>query len=236
MHILRLEPIALERLRQLAPKVHEPVGSAKAALLAFQHSRDGRVQFGVGRPAVVFRLDITAGHSREAPPIALELVSRDRIPPLGSHGYEYRAFTCMSTRVGNTPNVMRREAWLPAAPEGVVRARALVREVAADLRLDAVTTWELMLATSEAFSNAVEHGRPCARGGIRVRVEGLASGVGVEVSDCGSFPTRWSTGKRRGEGGRGMRTIAAIMDQLEVVRTAGATRVRFVKAARARLS
>jgi anti-sigma regulatory factor (Ser/Thr protein kinase) len=124
---------------------------------------------------------------------------------------------------------MRRESWLPAAPEGVVRARALVREVAADLRLDARTTGELMLATSEAFANAVQHGRPCRSGEIRVRVDGWASGVGVEVSDCGCFPGTRSMDKPRGEGGRGIRIIAAIMDQHEVVRSAGATRVRFAK-------
>jgi anti-sigma regulatory factor (Ser/Thr protein kinase) len=104
-----------------------------------------------------------------------------------------------------------------------------VREAAAELPLDAVTTWELMLATSEAFANAVEHGRPCAPGGIRVRVDGRAGGVGVEVSDCGCFPAGRSTEKRRGDGGRGIRIIAAIMDHLEVVRAAGATRVRFTK-------
>jgi serine/threonine-protein kinase RsbW len=124
---------------------------------------------------------------------------------------------------------MWRESWLPAAPEGVARARALVREAAAELRLDAVTTWELVLATSEAFANAVEHGRPCAAGGICVRVDGRAGGVGVEVSDCGRFPASWSTGKPRGDGGRGIRIIAAITDHLEVVRSAGATRVRFAK-------
>jgi anti-sigma regulatory factor (Ser/Thr protein kinase) len=124
---------------------------------------------------------------------------------------------------------MRRELWLPAAPEGAARARALVREVAAELRLDARTTWELMLATSEAVANAVEHGRPCRAGEIRVRVDGRASGVGVEVSDCGCFPGTRSMDKRRDEGGRGIRIIAGIMDQLEVVRSTGATRVRFAK-------
>jgi serine/threonine-protein kinase RsbW len=125
---------------------------------------------------------------------------------------------------------MRRESWLPAAPEGVPLAREIVRETASELRLDGSTTWELMLATTEAFTNAVEHGRACAQRGILLRVERRSARLVVEVSDCGGcFPRTTSSPKRRGEGGRGMRIIAAIMDHLEVVRDAGATRVRFWK-------
>jgi serine/threonine-protein kinase RsbW len=125
---------------------------------------------------------------------------------------------------------MRRESWLPAVPEGVAKARALVRELSSELRFDGVTTWELMLATSEAFANAVEHGRSCDPRGILLLVEIEDGRVGVEVADCGGcFPDKGDPTKRRGEGGRGLRIIAAIMDQLEVVPDTGATRVRFAK-------
>ena len=123
---------------------------------------------------------------------------------------------------------MRRESWLPAAPESGSLARAIVRETASELRLDMFTTWELMLATSEAFANAVEHGQACDPRGIRVRVESQGAQLAVEVSDCGG-PGRRGPTKARGEGGRGMQIIAAIMDHLEVVRDAGGTRVRFGK-------
>jgi serine/threonine-protein kinase RsbW len=123
---------------------------------------------------------------------------------------------------------MRRESWLPAAPKGVPRARAIVRELAAELRLDRDTTWELMLATTEAFANAVEHGRACEPRGIFLRVEADDGIVGVEISDCGCFAAQ-SSSKGFGEGGRGMPIIAAIMDQLEVVPDTGRTRVRFAK-------
>jgi serine/threonine-protein kinase RsbW len=125
---------------------------------------------------------------------------------------------------------MRRESWLPAAPEAVRRARAIVRELASELPLDELTTWELMLATSEAFANAVEHGRACDPRGIFLRAEIRDGRMGVEVADCGGcFPDGRDAGKRSGEGGRGLRIIAAITDQLEVVRDVGATRVRFAK-------
>ena len=125
---------------------------------------------------------------------------------------------------------MRRETWLPAAPEGVPRARAIVRELAGELSLDPATTWDLMLATTEAVANAVEHGQPCDPRGIFLRAELRDGRVGVEVADCGGcFPTERPTEKVRGEGGRGMRIIAAITDHVEVEPTRGATRVRFAK-------
>jgi serine/threonine-protein kinase RsbW len=125
---------------------------------------------------------------------------------------------------------MERESWLPAAPEGVPQARAVVRELAAELRLDPETAWELQLATSEAFANAVEHGRPCDPRGIFLRAEIRDGGMRVEVADCGGcFPAAQATTKAAGEGGRGMRIIAAMMDQLEIVPDRGATRIRFAK-------
>ena len=125
---------------------------------------------------------------------------------------------------------MKRESWLPAAPEAVPQARAVVRELAAELRLDPETAWELQLATSEAFANAVEHGRACDPRGIFLCAEIRDGGVRVEVADCGGcFPVAQETTKAAGEGGRGMRIIAAMMDQLEVVPDGGATRVRFAK-------
>jgi serine/threonine-protein kinase RsbW len=125
---------------------------------------------------------------------------------------------------------MERATWLPATPAGVPQARAIVREVADDLRLDGGIKWELMLATSEAFANAVEHGSPCDPRGILLRVETRDGRVGVEVRDCGGrYETRRGSRKEPGLGGRGMPIIAAVMDQLEVVPDTGATCVRFAK-------
>ena len=124
---------------------------------------------------------------------------------------------------------MTRESWLPAAPQSVPLARTIVRETASALRLDRSTTWELVLATSEAFANAVEHGRPCDPRGIMLRVERHNEQLLVEVSDCGCYPPEARTPKGRDEGGRGISIIAAIVDHLEVVRGDGETRVRFEK-------
>jgi len=125
---------------------------------------------------------------------------------------------------------MKVESWLPAAPASAPEARALVRDAASELRLDGSTTWDLMLATTEAVANAIEHGKPCDPRGIFIRVEAVDGTFEVEVRDCGGcFPTGSRSAKPDQQGGRGMPIIAAIMDRLEIVPSTGITRVRFEK-------
>jgi serine/threonine-protein kinase RsbW len=107
-------------------------------------------------------------------------------------------------------------------------ARAIVREAAAELGLDNKTTWALTLATTEAFANAVEHGKPCDPRGVRLVMEVEHGRLHVEIADCGCFKSA-QTSKPDGHGGRGIPIIAAIMDDLQVVPDRGTTRVRFEK-------
>ena len=124
---------------------------------------------------------------------------------------------------------MKRETWLPAAPASAPEARAIVRAAASELRLDKTTTWDLMLATTEAVANALEHGKPCDPGGIYLGLETRDGTLGIEVRDCGCFPPEARTRKPDEQGGRGMPIIAKIMDKLEVVPSPRLTRVRFEK-------
>ena len=82
-----------------------------------------------------------------------------------------------------------RQAWLPAAPESVAgtsdRARA-----ARELRLDGETTWELVLATTEAFANAVEHGAPCDPRGILMTMESRTAGSAWRSATAAASPPR----------------------------------------------
>ena len=122
------------------------------------------------------------------------------------------------------------ESWLPAAPASATEARALVRDAASRLEVDPSTTWELMLATTEAVANAVEHGEPCDRRGIFLRLEAVDGSFEVEVRDCGGcYPADSRSSKPYEQGGRGMPIIAAIMDRLEIEPGARLTRVRFEK-------
>ena len=105
-----------------------------------------------------------------------------------------------------------------------------MRDAASELRLDGSTTWELMLATTEAIVNAIEHGEPCDPRGIFLRLEALDGTFEVEVRDCGGcFAAESRSKKPDQQGGRGMPIIAAITDRLEILRSTGLTRVRFEK-------
>lgn len=105
-----------------------------------------------------------------------------------------------------------------------------MRSAASELRRDGSTTWDLMLATTEAVANAIEHGEPCEPRGIYLRLEAGDGTIGVEVCDCGGrFPRNARSAKPDAQGGRGMPIIATIMDKLEIVPSTGTTRVRFEK-------
>ena len=107
-------------------------------------------------------------------------------------------------------------------------ARAIVRDAAAALGLDDATTWQLMLATTEAFANAVEHGSPCDTRGVQLRMDLARGRLCVEIADRGRFESP-RTSKPKGQGGRGIPLIAAVTDGLQVVPDRGTTRVRFQK-------
>jgi serine/threonine-protein kinase RsbW len=126
---------------------------------------------------------------------------------------------------------MKRESWLPAAPESAPLARAIVRDAAAEHGLDGETTWDLMLATSEAVANAVVHGSACADhgNGVLLIVEIDEDFISIEVSDCGSFDSELRPAAEDDIGGRGIPIIAALADSFELVPEPSRTRVRFGK-------
>lgn len=124
---------------------------------------------------------------------------------------------------------MKRESWLPAAPESAGAARAIVREAAAERGLGAAAAWDLMLATTEAVANAVQHGEACApNGGIRLRITASEDGLWVEVCDCGRFDGGSKPEYELATRGRGIPLISAVMDSFEVM-PEEPTRVRFGK-------
>lgn len=126
---------------------------------------------------------------------------------------------------------MKRESWLPAAPESAPLARAIVRDAAAEHELDGETTWDLMLATSEAVANAVLHGTACAGAerGVLLIIEIDDSSISIEVCDCGSFDAELRPAAQDDIGGRGIPIIAALADHFELIPEPFQTRVRFGK-------
>jgi len=126
---------------------------------------------------------------------------------------------------------MKRESWLPAAPESAPLARALVRDASAEYGLDGDTTWDLMLATSEAVPNAVLHGSACGdpSHGVLLTIEVDELSISIEVSDCGVFDTQLRPAAQDDIGGRGIPIIAALADHFELLPEPSRTRVRFGK-------
>jgi anti-sigma regulatory factor (Ser/Thr protein kinase) len=123
---------------------------------------------------------------------------------------------------------MKRESWLAAAPESAATARAIVREAAGEQGLDDGAIWDLMLATTEAVSNAVLHGRGCDETGeIRLRIQTSEEGRFIEICDCGRFTRRVVS--EHSVGGRGIPIMSAVTDDFQLMPETGGTRVRFGK-------
>jgi len=126
---------------------------------------------------------------------------------------------------------MKRESWLPAVPESAPVARALVREAAAEHDIDGESTWDLMLATSEAVANAILHGSDCGdpSRGVLLKIEVDEDSISIEVCDCGSFDAQLRPAGKDDTHGRGIPIIAALADHFELVPEPSQTRVRFGK-------
>lgn len=124
---------------------------------------------------------------------------------------------------------MKRESWLPATPASASRARGIVRELASERGLSQEDTWDLMLATTEAVANVINHGTPCGQRGFRLRVQFCGEGVCVEICDCGTFSPTIRKPDTDSVGGRGIPLIAAVSDVFEVMPGADRTRVRIGK-------
>jgi serine/threonine-protein kinase RsbW len=105
----------------------------------------------------------------------------------------------------------------------------MVRDAAADVGLNGNRAWDLMLATSEAFANAIQHGSAWANECILLATEPCPGGLRVEVTDCGSFDRSLEPTPIDAVSGRGIPIIAAVVDHLEVQNGSGRTLVRFEK-------
>jgi anti-sigma regulatory factor (Ser/Thr protein kinase) len=124
---------------------------------------------------------------------------------------------------------MRRETWLPATAASAQLARSIVREAAAEAGLEREPAWDLTLASTEAVTNAVQHGKPWPNGCVLFATERCPRGLLVEVCDLGTFDSTLEPAPLDATCGRGIQIIAALVDRLEVKNGDGSTRVRFEK-------
>jgi serine/threonine-protein kinase RsbW len=128
---------------------------------------------------------------------------------------------------------MKQETWLPASPASAGAARSIVYEAANEVGLDGERTWDLLLATSEAVANAVQHGKAWPNNCILLTTEPCVRGLRVEVCDCGTFESTLEPAPLESTSGRGIPIIAAVVDRLEVQNGNGRTLVRFERHAAA---
>jgi serine/threonine-protein kinase RsbW len=124
---------------------------------------------------------------------------------------------------------MRRETWLPATPAGARVARSLIREAATEAGLDGESAWDLMLATTEAVTNAIKHGKAWPNDCILLVTGPCRRGLCVQVCDLGTFDSALEPAPVDATCGRGMHIIAALVDRLELRSREGRTLVRFEK-------
>jgi signal transduction histidine kinase/DNA-binding response OmpR family regulator/serine phosphatase RsbU (regulator of sigma subunit) len=115
---------------------------------------------------------------------------------------------------------------LPAAPAQIPVARNRLRQWLRTIAVAPNRELDILLATGEAITNAIEHG---SRGqpGSTVAVEAFLrqETVAVTVSDTGSWAGDSSASLRNRRRGRGLTLIGGLADHVDTLRTAAGTRV-----------
>jgi anti-sigma regulatory factor (Ser/Thr protein kinase) len=95
---------------------------------------------------------------------------------------------------------------LPARPDSVRRARAVVVRVATDAGLPTEVVDAASIAASELVTNAIVHGR----GPIALRTSRDATSLRVEVEDTAPALPELRDEDRDGDSGRGLAIVAAL--------------------------
>jgi CheY-like chemotaxis protein len=162
--------------------------------------------------AAAYRADLSVGEFCD------ELL--DRMAPLGG-------YTDDVVLLAVRPNHSTARSFatvLPAALVNIPVARHRLREwlTVAAVRREA----DILLATGEAVSNAIEHGSG-GEAPSTVSIEAFVRGrtVTVTISDTGRWSGDSSASQRSLRGGRGLTMINGLADDVKTVRTAHGTRI-----------
>jgi anti-sigma regulatory factor (Ser/Thr protein kinase) len=101
---------------------------------------------------------------------------------------------------------------LQARPESAYLLRERLRLWLDELGAEASETFDISIASTEAFANALEH--PCdpTDSTIDVHATALAGSIAVTVRDRGT----WRAERRRQEGGFGLDLMRSLMDAIEI--------------------
>lgn len=110
-------------------------------------------------------------------------------------------------------------------------AREWAAGAAVDFGMAADETFEIKLATSEAVTNAIVHGSRSEGDSISLEAREKAGALVFEVRDPGSgeaVQSRIPAGELA-EGGRGLELVEMVMDEVELIRLAQGSVLRFAK-------
>jgi anti-sigma regulatory factor (Ser/Thr protein kinase) len=135
--------------------------------------------------------------------------------------------------VGAEPAVTEDTAeWMlsvPARPADLQVVRSFAASAADEAGLDEAGRFQIVLATSEAVSSAIEHGAPDSEGNIELRAMREPGMLTVYIRD--SSGASWEIGDHGPlwERGRGLGFVSLLVDELELRPTSDATEVRLAK-------
>jgi anti-sigma B factor antagonist len=131
-------------------------------------------------------------------------------------------------KVATMPRIHEHSKFLPAprtqtlmvAPDASQLALARGFAVAAARRagLDSRQQYNLAVASNEAVANAIQHGRPCASGSIEMWVDEGRTALKVGVRNGGEFVLEPLPPDPLHEGGRGLRLMSRMVDEITVRR------------------
>jgi anti-sigma regulatory factor (Ser/Thr protein kinase) len=134
------------------------------------------------------------------------LVAMDQfVPALGTRDH----VAVIAAQIDAAPEVLDLE--LPALPSTLARLRPMLAHWLRAQDVEREVATEIMIAVSEACTNAIEHAYSPRQGTIKAHAERAVAWIEVTVSDHGRW--RPPRGEHRG---RGLPIIRAAMDSLEI--------------------
>ncbi|MCV7329687.1 SpoIIE family protein phosphatase [Mycobacterium cookii] len=115
---------------------------------------------------------------------------------------------------------------VPAALDCIADVRHQLRDWLSGVGVDPRRESDILLATGEALTNAIEHGSTtdtCKTVSVEVFVRGQA--ITATISDAGQWSGDSSASQRSQKRGRGLTMINGLADDVKTTRTAGGTQV-----------
>ena len=116
-----------------------------------------------------------------------------------------------------------------ADPSQLREVRGRLREAAQWIGMDPVCSNDLLVAVTEAVTNAITHGRPDEDGTIGLQWGVEEDMLAVCVEDRGQFNPEQDPQSPRVDHGRGIAVMRLLVDELTIEARRGLTRVRLAK-------